>query len=214
MTPIADLETPAVLVDLDIVERNVASMQARARAAGVRLRPHAKTHKAPQIGRMQIAAGAAGLTLAKVSEAEVFVDAGLDDLFLAYPIVGADKARRLLALADRARIAVGADSVDGAKTLSDVFHAAGRRLPVRLKIDCGFRRVGVPPERALETARRLADLPGIALDGVFTFAGQAYGGETPDGVWRGLGNRLAQLGRTALGFFTKSRWQRTLRLIR
>jgi D-serine deaminase-like pyridoxal phosphate-dependent protein len=182
--PIQDLETPAVLIDLGIVERNIAAMQARANASGVKLRPHAKTHKAPAIGRMQLAAGARGLTLAKVSEAEVFAKAGFDDIFLGYPIFGADKARRLLGLAERIRIAVGADSEEGARSLGEVFHAAGRRLPVRLKIDCGYHRVGVPPERALETARRLAALPGIAFDGLFTHGGQGYGGETPEEVAR------------------------------
>jgi D-serine deaminase-like pyridoxal phosphate-dependent protein len=159
-------------------------MQARANASGVKLRPHAKTHKAPLIGRMQIAAGASGLTLAKVSEAEVFARAGFDDIFLGYPIFGADKARRLLALSERVRIAVGADSVEGARSLGEVFHAAGRRLPVRLKIDCGYHRVGVPPEKALETARRIAELPGVLLDGLFTHGGHGYGGATPDEVAR------------------------------
>jgi D-serine deaminase-like pyridoxal phosphate-dependent protein len=184
MTAVEDLPTPAVLIDLEIVERNIASMQRRAGEAGVKLRPHAKTHKAPQIGRMQLAAGARGLTLAKVSEAEVFAREGFDDIFLGYPIVGADKARRLLALTDRVRLVVGADSEEGARSLGAVFHAAGRRLPVRLKIDCGFRRVGVLPERALETASRLADLPGIALEGLFTHGGQGYGGKTPEEVAR------------------------------
>ena len=179
-----DLATPAVLVDLDVVERNVSAMQARANAAGVKLRPHAKTHKAPRIGRMQIAGGASGVTLAKVSEAEVFVRAGFDDIFLGYPIVGDDKARRLLALSDRAKIVVGADSEEGARSLGEVFHAAGRRLAVRLKIDCGFHRVGVLPERALETASRIARLPGITLQGLFTHGGQGYGGETPEDVAR------------------------------
>ena len=181
---IHDLPTPAVLVDLGVVERNLASMQARANASGVKLRPHAKTHKAPLIGRMRIAAGASGLTLAKVSEAEVFARAGFDDIFLGYPIFGADKARRLLALSERVRIAVGADSVEGARSLGEVFHAAGRRLPVRLKIDCGYHRVGVPPEKALETARRIAELPGVLLDGLFTHGGHGYGGATPDEVAR------------------------------
>ncbi|HEY2797036.1 MAG TPA: alanine racemase [Thermoanaerobaculia bacterium] len=181
---IHDLPTPAVLVDLDVVEKNVASMQARARASGVKLRPHAKTHKAPRIGRMQIAAGASGLTLAKVSEAEVFAREGFDDIFLGYPIFGADKARRLLALSDRVRLAVGADSEEGARSLGEVFHAAGRRLPVRLKIDCGYHRVGVPPDRALEIARRIAGLPGISFDGLFTHGGQGYGGATPEEVAR------------------------------
>lgn len=184
MTPIEDLPTPAVLIDLEVVERNIATMQRRAAEACVNLRPHAKTHKAPQIGRMQLAAGARGVTLAKVSEAEVFAREGFDDIFLGYPIFGADKARRLLALTDRARIVVGADSEEGARSLGAVFHAAGKRLPVRLKIDCGYHRVGVPPERALETARSIAALPGIAFDGLFTHGGQGYGGETPEEVAR------------------------------
>jgi D-serine deaminase-like pyridoxal phosphate-dependent protein len=184
MTAIQDLPTPAVLVDLDVLERNVARMQQLARQAGVKLRPHAKTHKSPEVGRMQLAAGASGLTLAKTSEAEVFADLGFDDIFLAYPIVGADKARRLLALADRIRIAVGVDSLEGARSIGAVFHAAGRRRAVLLKIDCGFHRVGVAPEAAVALALRVAEVPGLSLSGVFTHAGQGYGGRTPDEVAR------------------------------
>ena len=180
-----DLETPVVLVDLDVLDRNIARMAERARAAGVRLRPHAKTHKVIEVGRRQIAAGAVGLSLAKPSEAEVFAAAGFDDLFVAYPVVGADKARRLLALAERLRrLAVGVDSVEGAATLAGAFRAAGRTLDAMLKIDTGLHRVGVLPERALETARRLSDLPGLRLRGIFTHAGHGYGEETPDGVAR------------------------------
>ncbi len=182
-----DLETPAVLVDLAILERNIASMSAAAAQHGVALRPHAKTHKCVEIGRRQLAAGARGLSVAKTGEAEVFAAAGFDDLFIAYPVVGTDKGRRLLALADRARLAVGVDSEAGARTLAEVFHGAGRRLEVLLKIDVGFHRVGVPPERAAEMARRIASLPGLCLRGVFTHAGHAYGAETPE--------RLAQIGR-------------------
>ncbi len=173
-TAIEELPTPAVLVDLDVLERNVADMQARARRAGVKLRPHAKTHKSPEVGRMQLAAGASGLTLAKTSEAEVFAAHGFEDIFIGYPVFGQDKARRLLVLADRIRLSVGADSVEGAASLGAVFHAAGRRLAVLLKIDCGFHRVGVLPSAAVETARRIADLPGIEFAGLFTHAGQGY----------------------------------------
>jgi D-serine deaminase-like pyridoxal phosphate-dependent protein len=182
LTAALDLETPAVLVDLDRVERNVAAMAERARAAGVALRPHAKTHKVPEIGRLQRAAGASGLSVAKTSEAEVFAEAGFDDLFIAFPVVGADKGRRLLALADRVRLAVGVDSVEGARTLAAPFHAAGRTLDVLLKVDVGLHRVGVAPETAPEHARRIADVPGLRLRGIFTHAGHAYGGETPEAV--------------------------------
>lgn len=197
MTAVGDLSTPAVLVDLDRVERNIAAMAARARDAGVKLRPHAKTHKAPEIARRQRDAGAAGLSVAKTSEAEVFADAGFDDLFVAFPVVGADKARRLLALADRVRLAVGVDSVEGARTLAAPFHAASRTLDVMLKVDVGLRRVGVEPGDAVEVARRIADLPGLRLRGVFTHAGQSYGGETPDAVaevGRAEGGILAAVG--------------------
>ena len=176
------IETPAVLVDLDVVERNVAAMAERARRAGVRLRPHAKTHKTVEIGRLQLAAGAGGLSVAKVGEAEVFVAAGFQDLFVAYPVVGEDKGRRLLALSDRARLAVGVDSPDGARTLDAVFRAAGRRLDVLLKIDVGFHRVGVLPDHAVQTAQSISDLPGLRLRGVFTHAGHAYLAKSPDGV--------------------------------
>jgi D-serine deaminase-like pyridoxal phosphate-dependent protein len=177
-----EIETPAAVVDLDVLERNVARMAAAAAEAGVRLRPHAKTHKTAEIAALQRAAGARGICLAKVGEAEAFAEAGFDDLFVAYPVVGADKARRLLALAERARVAVGVDSVEGAASLGAVFAAAGRTLEVRLKVDVGYHRVGVPPERALEVAERVAGLAGLRLAGVFTHAGHAYGEATREGV--------------------------------
>jgi D-serine deaminase-like pyridoxal phosphate-dependent protein len=175
---IDDLSTPAVVVDLDVLERNVARMAALAREAGVRLRPHAKTHKCPDIARLQRAAGAWGLSVAKVGEAEVFAEAGFDDLFVAFPVVGEDKGRRLLSLADRVRLAAGVDSVEGARTLARPFREAGRSLEVLLKVDVGYGRVGVLPERASEVARRVAGLPGLRLRGVFTHAGHAYLAET------------------------------------
>jgi len=188
------LSTPAVVVDLDVLERNIARMAARAREAGVRLRPHAKTHKCPQIAGLQRAAGAWGLSVAKVGEAEEFADAGFDDLFVAFPIVGEDKGRRLLALADRARLAVGADSVEGARTLAQPFREAGRSLDVVLKVDVGYGRVGVLPERAVDVARRIGAVPGLRLRGVFTHAGHGYGGETRaavEEIARLEGERLA-----------------------
>jgi len=184
---IDDLETPAVVVDLGILDRNIAGMAQAARRSGVALRPHAKTHKCVEIGRMQLAAGARGLSVAKTGEAEVFAAAGFDDLFIAYPVVGEDKGRRLLALVDRVRIAVGVDSAEGALTLAQVFQSAGRSLDVLLKVDVGFHRVGVAPAAAAGVAGRITALPGLHLRGVFTHAGHGYGAETPD--------RLAQIGR-------------------
>jgi D-serine deaminase-like pyridoxal phosphate-dependent protein len=177
-----DLETPCVLVDLDRLQRNVSRMATGARAAGVRLRPHAKTHKVPEIARLQLKAGAAGLSVAKASEAEVFAAAGAADLFVAFPVVGADKARRLLALSERARLAVGVDSLEGARTLAGPFADAGRALDVLIKVDVGYHRVGVPPESAPLLALRIAETKGIRLRGLFTHAGHGYLQETPEGV--------------------------------
>jgi D-serine deaminase-like pyridoxal phosphate-dependent protein len=193
-TSLQDIPTPSAVVDLDVLERNIARMAARARGAGVRLRPHAKTHKCPEIGRLQRAAGAWGLSLAKIGEAEVFVAAGFDDVFVAYPVVGEDKGQRLLRLSDRARLAVGVDSVEGARSLAGCFRAAGRVLDVLLKVDVGYGRVGVPPSEAPALARRIADLPGLRLRGVFTHAGQGYLAETRlgvDAVAQGEGEILA-----------------------
>lgn len=177
-----DLETPRVLVDLDRVQRNVARMAGHARNAGVRLRPHAKTHKVVEIARLQLGAGAAGLSVAKTTEAEVFAAAGAADLFVAFPVVGADKARRLLALSEKARLAVGVDSLEGARTLAAAFADAGRTLDVLVKVDVGFHRVGVPPRDAPFLALRLAETRGIRVRGLFTHAGQAYLQDTPGGV--------------------------------
>jgi len=181
MSPaVEDLPTPAVLVDLDVLERNIARQQGRANDAGVRLRPHAKTHKCPEIARMQLAAGAAGISLAKTSEAEVFAEAGFDDIFIAYPVVGLGKANRLAALAGRLRLAAGCDSEDAARELSAAMRSAGKTLDVLIKVDVGYHRVGVPPEKAEALARVVSELPGLSLRGIFTHAGQVYGAQTPE----------------------------------
>lgn len=107
---IDELETPAVLVDIDRLQRNIDRMATVAADAGVHLRPHVKTHKTPEIAKMQVAAGSRGITVAKIGEAEVMADAGLTDIFIAYPILGRSKLERLCRLARRADIRVAADS--------------------------------------------------------------------------------------------------------
>lgn len=174
MRSIHDLETPSVLIDLDRLERNITRMAARAREAGVALRPHAKTHKVPEIGWMQMRAGAVGLSLAKTSEAEVFARYGFPDLFIAYPVVSPTKAERLVALSRRVKLRVGIDSFEGASVLGAAAVRAGERLSVSLKVDSGFHRVGVAPEEAVSTGSRIAAIAGLNLDAVFTHAGQAY----------------------------------------
>ncbi len=177
MTPDA-LDTPALVVDLDVLRANVAAMAARADAAGVALRPHAKTHKSLQVARMQLDAGAVGLTVAKLGEAEVFADGGIDDLLIAYPLVGELKLARLVALARRVpRLAVAVDAIATAQAISAAVTAAGGiELGVRVEVDTGLGRLGLAPASpALVALAQAVDaLPGLRFDGVMTHEGQAY----------------------------------------
>src|SRR5690606_11851611 len=156
-----------------------------ARRHGVVLRPHVKTHKSPDIARLQVESGAAGVTVAKLGEAEVMAAAGLTDIFIAFPIVGAPKVRRLLALTERARVSSIVDDLGAARVLSDAFEAAGRRFPVRIKIDVGLGRCGLRPgEGVVDFARELLRLPGLELEGITTHAGHAYGARTGEELQR------------------------------
>jgi D-serine deaminase-like pyridoxal phosphate-dependent protein len=121
MIPVEDLETPAVLVDLDVLERNIARQAARARETGIKLRPHAKTHKLPEVGQMQLAAGAAGIALAKTGEAQVFADAGFDDIFLAYPL-------RVMLKVDSGLHRVGVDPVNALEAARGIAELPGIEL--------------------------------------------------------------------------------------
>ena len=164
--------TPYLAVDPAALDANIASMAARAADLGIALRPHAKTHKCVEIARRQLEAGAVGLTVATVGEAEVFDDAGVDDLFLAYPVWADDeKARRLRAVAERARLRVGADSVEGAERLGRALAGTGAQAVV--EIDSGHHRTGVAPDRVVEVARA-ALAAGLDVAGVFTFPGHGY----------------------------------------
>jgi D-serine deaminase-like pyridoxal phosphate-dependent protein len=145
-----DLETPAVYVDLDVLEHNIKSMQERCRGWGVGLRPHTKTHKIAEIARMQLDAGAIGITVAKIGEAEVLPG---DDVLIAYPIT-ADKLPRLQALAKHRRVTVAIDSVEAASAL--------RGIGTLVEVDVGPGRCGVDtPERAVAIARAATDFRGL-----------------------------------------------------
>ena len=175
-----DLDTPVLLADLDILERNIARMARISHNGGKALRPHTKTHKTPEIARMQIAAGAQGLTCAKLGEAEVLVDAGFDDVFIANQIVGPLKIERLLNLALRARITVAIDSVEVALPIGDAAAARGIRVPVRIEVDTGLGRAGArsAPE-VLAIARCAAESRGLEFAGIFTHEGHLYKSAEP-----------------------------------
>jgi D-serine deaminase-like pyridoxal phosphate-dependent protein len=167
----AGLDTPAVVIDLDVVEANVRAMAALMAGRGVSLRPHAKTHKSARLARMQLDAGAGGITVATLGEAEVMADAGIDDLFVAFPVWAAgEKGERLGALQRRVRLRVGVDSVAGARALA----AAAPDLEVLVELDSGLRRTGVPDAAtALEVAEAARSV-GLRVIGLFTHGGHGY----------------------------------------
>ena len=177
---VRDLDTPALVVDLDRLERNIGEMADGVRAAGARLRPHTKTHKTPEVARLQLERGAAGLTVAKLGEAEVLADAGCDDLLVANEIVGAPKLRRLARLAGRIRVRSCVDSLAGARMLSAAAVDAGVRCEVLLDVNTGLDRAGVAPEAAVALGAAIGALPGLALVGVFSYAGAAPGAPAAD----------------------------------
>jgi D-serine deaminase-like pyridoxal phosphate-dependent protein len=170
---LARLDTPVVLVDLDRMDGNIARMATAMRERGVALRPHAKTHKSLAVARRQLAAGAVGLTVATVGEAEVFAEGGVEDVFIAYPVIATGpRAERLRRVAARCRLSVGADSVTGLDALAAAFRGAEPPRVV-IEIDCGGARSGVRPTDAGRLARAAIDR-GLDVAGAFTHAGQAY----------------------------------------
>jgi D-serine deaminase-like pyridoxal phosphate-dependent protein len=172
----ARIETPAIVVDLDRVEANIARMASAMRDRGVALRPHAKTHKSLEFGRRQLSAGAIGLTVATLGEAEVFAAGGIRDLFIAYPLLASgSKGERLRQLADRATLSVGVDSTLGATLIAAAVRGAAHRARILIEIDCGGRRTGTSPEVAGTLARDCHVL-GLEVLGVFTHGGQGYNG--------------------------------------
>jgi len=167
--------TPFVLIDLDIVRANIAAMQARATRAGVRLRPHTKTHKSVAMARWQIDAGAAGICCAKLGEAEVMAAAGIPDILLPYP-VHPSNADRVTALLDRTRLSIIVDDLEVAREWSGAMSRRGRTLDVLVKVDVGFHRCGIDPHAAdaAGMVAAVAGLPGLSFLGLLSHAGHAY----------------------------------------
>ena len=173
-----DLDTPQLVVDLDVVEENLTEMANLAHTAGVDLRPHAKTHKVPALARMQLEAGAVGITLAKTSEAEVMTSSGVEDIFLAYTPIGPKKIEGISKLANTVHVACGVDSLNGAQALSTAFRRRRdrKKLDVLIEVDTGFQRCGISkPESVLKLAKAVSRLPGLHFKGLFTYEGQVYG---------------------------------------
>jgi D-serine deaminase-like pyridoxal phosphate-dependent protein len=200
---IQELETPALVIDLDVMERNLCRTAGYAREHGLRLRPHTKTHKIPALARRQCELGAAGLTVAKVGEAEVMLRAGPDDLLVAYPVLGRSKLMRLMRVASQTRVTVALDSLEAARDLSDAAAAAGLTVGVLAEFDAGLDRMGVRPGPELVgLARAIAGLPHLSLEGVTFYPGHI---KRLDAEGEHKHERLAQLLRSVAADFERAR---------
>jgi D-serine deaminase-like pyridoxal phosphate-dependent protein len=194
------LDTPALVVDLDIVERNAARVAGEVSARGIALRPHAKTHKSPDLARIQLEHGAQGITVGNLGEATVFAANGITDLFIAYPIwADAQKARRLRDLIEDADVSlsVGFDSIEGAEQLADAVEGMKRPLPVLLELDPGNRRSGAAAHEAGSIAAAAKRL-GLDVRGIFTHGGHGYA--SPEAAIKAGADEISALtiGRDAL----------------
>ncbi len=168
--PVDALDTPALVVDLDIAEANIARIQRLTKEAGLQLRPHIKSHKTPELAQMQVRAGAAGITCAKIGEAEVMATAGIEDIFIANCLIGETKMRRLVALARRMlRLSIAVESIEGARAASEAFAAAGLTLPVMVEVELGAGRTGVAREEAVGFADAVAALPALEIEGLMAY---------------------------------------------
>ncbi|MDQ0920228.1 alanine racemase [Paenibacillus sp. V4I5] len=175
------LETPSVLVDLDIMERNLHRMAESAKTAGVKLRPHTKTHKNTWIAHKQLQLGSTGITVAKLSEAEVMANAGIRDILIAYPIVGKTKLARLRQLMLRADVTVSTDDLEVARGLSHLGEAMGCKVAVYVDVNTGLGRCGREPgEETALLVKEMSRLPGLRVTGLMTHAGNSYGSKSTE----------------------------------
>ncbi len=175
---IHELPTPCVLVEESRLANNLAEMAARAADNNVRLRPHVKTHKSVALAKRQLASGAIGITVAKPSEAEVFVHAGFSDIRIAYSVATEHHFERIASLMDRSRISFCIDTMEAARSASEFFSARGLTAQILIEVDCGYGRCGVEwdDRESVDFVRAVASLPGLHVVGILTHAGHAYGG--------------------------------------
>src|SRR4051794_15017473 len=172
MIDLDTIPTPAVIIDLAVAQRNIARLAAYGREHSLGIRPHTKTHKSVRIARLQTAAGAVGLTVAKAGEADVMAEA-TDDLFIAYPTLDAFRAARVAQLAKRLTVRVGLDSAFAAESVARAAQSEGVTVGILVDIDVGFHRTGVQsPQASLDLAKLIARTPGLRLDGIMCFPGQ------------------------------------------
>lgn len=171
-----ELDTPAVVIDIDQVGKNVEKIIAGFNKVGIKHRPHIKAHKSVTLAKLQIEKGACGITCAKLGEAEVMMENGITDILIANEIVGERKIKRLIELNKKHIVTSCVDSIEGAKALSDAAVAAGIKLPVHIEIDSGGGRCGRKPGKdVVEFAKEISSFLGIEIIGIMTYTGQIYG---------------------------------------
>ncbi|HJV45340.1 MAG TPA: alanine racemase [Bacillota bacterium] len=178
-----DIDTPAVLIDYDLLQNNIQKMASFAKKYNLRLRPHIKTHKIKEIAELQMNAGAVGITTAKLGEAEVMAELGFRDILIAYPIVGTTKLKRLHRLMKMANITTVIDGIEQAEGLNEYAKENHIEFPVLIEVDTGLRRCGVKPgTEVVELYRKTLSMPYIRVIGIMTHAGHAYGASTHEQV--------------------------------
>lgn len=172
--PLDQLDTPLLVADLDALDRNIALMAAATKERGVNWRPHAKANKSPAVAHRELAAGAIGITCAKLGEAEVFAAAGINDILIANQVVGPIKARRLAALATFCDVMVAVDSIENARELDAAAAQVGSRPRVLIEVDSGMGRAGVAPgDASVALARQVQELSSLRFAGVMAWEGHA-----------------------------------------
>jgi D-serine deaminase-like pyridoxal phosphate-dependent protein len=173
---IQEIDTPAVLIDAETLDRNLRKMAGYCKTLKLALRPHTKTHKIPELARLQIKYGSPGITVAKLGEAEVMADAGLSDITVVYPLWGERKWERLAELAKRIQIAVTMDSLVIAEGISRAAKTAGVEVGIRLEFDTGLHRCGLPlHERSIEAAKQILEMPNLRWEGISVYPGHIMG---------------------------------------
>ena len=168
---LTEIETPSVLIDLDIVENNIDKYQSYCNKKGISLRPHIKTHKIPELANLQLKAGAIGVTCQKISEAEAMIsEGGIDDILITFNIFGQKKLDRLRILSGQVKLSVVADNIQCVQGLSDTFKNEKSQLTVLVECDTGALRCGVvTPREACELAKKISSLPGLSFGGLMTY---------------------------------------------
>ena len=174
MIPISEVDTPALLIDLDVLDTNIAHVAQTCRTHGVNWRPHFKGHKTLEIAKKQLAAGAIGITCAKLGEAEILAAAGIRDILIANQIVGDAKIARLMRVLDAADVIVSVDACENVATLAEAARKNGKTLRVVMEVNTGMNRAGVEPgEPALALAAEIAKHPSLRLVGVMGWEAHA-----------------------------------------